>query len=83
MESNNYKFFKENPDGSLRVDGKDLNLNEFKKLQILMPRVQWTGFMYPRPEQITNYAYEPSVDHAAFLENYKADPTKFLTTKPK
>lgn len=80
MESN-YKFFLENPDGSLQVDDKNLTLKEFKKLQLLMPIVNWSGFMFPRPEEITNYAYQPSVDHATFLENYKADPTKFLTKK--
>lgn len=83
MESGSFKFFEENPDGSVQVDGKDLTLTEFRKLQMLMPGAHWTGFMYPRPEAITNDAYEPSVDHAAFLENYKADPTKFLPKKPK
>lgn len=81
MDQANYRFFKENPDGSVRVDDKNLTLKEFKKLQALMPGAKWAGMMYPRPEVITNYAYVPSVDHATFLENYKADPTKFLTTK--
>lgn len=82
MESENYKLFRENPDGSVQVDGKNLTLVEFTKLQLLMPGRKWMGIMYPRPEEITNYAYEPSANHAAFLENYKADPSKFLT-KPK
>lgn len=73
-----FKSFHENTDGSVEIDGKNFKLEEFWKLQRLMPTMRWVGIMYPRPEVITNYAYQPSADHAAFLENYKKDPSKFL-----
>ena len=46
-----------------------------------MPDVEWVGMMYPRPYDITNSSYRPSEDHATFLQNYEADPTRFLTYK--
>lgn len=81
-----FKFFREKPDGSYCIGDSEVRLTveQFRKLQALMPQVGWLGFYYPRPEDILNDAYKPSEDHAEFLKNYEKDKSKFLTlNKPK
>lgn len=77
-----FKFFREKPDGTYCIGDSDkprLTVEEFRKLQKLMHGVGWVGFSYPRPIDISNGSYVPSKDHELFLENYKKDPSKFLT----
>lgn len=78
-----FKFFHEQPDGTVTIGDSEVRLTvvEFRKLQVLMPGVGWVGFSYPRPEDIANDSYKPYPEHAEFLENYKQDPSKFLTFK--
>jgi len=76
-----YKQFKENPDGSITVEGKRLTPNQFVKLGKLMPEVKWIGFCFLRPEDVLNDTYTPTADQAAFNENYARDPSKFVVFK--
>lgn len=76
---NLFKPYFENPDGSVTVGDKVLTVGELEKLKVLMPDAHWLGILYARPEDITNPSYEPSPDHAEFLENYAKDPAQFLT----
>lgn len=76
-----FKFFREKPDGTISVGDSEVRLTveQFRKLQALMPQVGWIGIYFPRPIDISNPSYQPSADHAEFLKNYANDPSKFLS----
>lgn len=78
-------MFIENPDGtiSLGLTNERLSIDEFERLQALMPCVGWIGMLFPRPEDITNSSYVPSSNHKEFLKNYESDSTAFLKIKKK
>lgn len=72
-----YKLIEEQPNGYL-IDDKRLSIDELTKLRALMPGTPFIAICFPRPDDITNPSYEPSQEHAEFLKNYIADPSRFL-----
>jgi hypothetical protein len=75
-----FRTYRENSDGSITVEPSTakLSVEEFARLQALMPEARWFGIVFPRPEDILNPSYVPTEEHAEFLKNYAANPGKFL-----